>query len=142
MSDDASTNRGERRAVPPASLDVVAYQVGALQTSLDRGLAALERSQDRGFADVRLEVATLSSEMASLKENFVRMDTRVEALETFKTNQEERERLERERAEERAENAAVDQTKYKTWTIILGPLVGIAVVGAFVLAVMQAFGGP
>lgn len=134
------SSTGDRRSAPPVNLDVIAYQVGALQTSLDRGLAALERSQDRGFSDIRVEVAGVASGLAGLKEEFVRMDARVGALEKFKVDEEDRQRAARELAEKRADTATVDQARYRTYAWIAAPLLGLCAVGAFVIALIQAIG--
>ena len=129
---------GERRAHPPVSLDVIAFQVGALQTSVDRGLSAMERTIDRGLAELKVEVQGLSNDVAAVKEQLGRMDTRVEALEIYRQQEEDRRQTFQERSDIRAEAAALDQTQLRMWKWLFAGLLGVTVLGGFVIGLVEA----
>jgi hypothetical protein len=136
MSEPEDQMGGDRRSPAPVSLDVIAYQVGALQTSVDRGLSGMERVIDRGLADVRVEVAGLATRLGEIEQQFVRIDTRVEALESLRIEEEERQRKTAERAEARAEVANVDQAQLRMWRWLAVACVGAAAIGSLVVAIV------
>lgn len=132
---------GERRSQPPVSLDVIAYQVGALQTSVDRGLAGMERTIDRGLSELKIEVHGLSNDVAAVKEQLGRMDTRVEALEIYRQQEEDRRQQLQERSELRAEAAAVDQSQLRMWRWLGGGALGFVGIGGFLITLAELLGG-
>jgi hypothetical protein len=133
---------GERRSQPPASLDVIAYQVGALQSALDRSLGQLERTMERGFAEVKIEVVGLSNRMGDLEQQFVRMDERQTAVEKWIRAEEERQKEAATRATQRAEIAEENASQMKLLRWVGVVLVSLAAVGGFVVALLQLVGGP
>lgn len=83
---------GDRRAAPPVDLNVINYQVGALQTALDRGLGALERVIEKGFDNIDRRLSRIEERQASMEKRQERSDARLDALEEFRREQESAEK--------------------------------------------------
>ena len=84
------TGSGDRRSQPPVNLEVINYQVGALQTSLDKGLFALERTVEKGFEGVDRRLSRIEERQTVMERQQERSDARLEALEEFRREQEAR----------------------------------------------------
>jgi hypothetical protein len=129
-------NVPDRRAQPPVDLNVIAYQVGALQTALDKGLSALERVLEKGLDAVATRLDKIEERQASTELKLERQDARLQALEEYKTELEKRDAAAAAAAASDLKAATTESQHMKTLRMLGGFLVGAAVVGGLILAIL------
>lgn len=131
----------DRRAQPPVDLNVIAYQVGAVQTSIDRGLAAMEKTMERELGKVADQLGAVEVRLSDLERHQVRSDGRLDALEEFRRGQEERQRADEatRTAELKVAMDGSEQARFYRWLAKL--IVGAAAVAGTIVGIVSAIGG-
>lgn len=118
--------RGPARA---PNLEVVLFQIGALQTALDRGLGGLEKVVEKGFDSLDTRVGKLDDRMAQIERRQEFDAARLKSLEQFREEQDRRDE-ERRRSTDEELKLAVDSTaqaKMLRWTFAaIAAVLGVA----------------
>lgn len=112
-----------------ADLSVLQYQVGALQTALDRGIGGIEKTMDKGFESIGVRLDRFEERLKTIEERQAFDAARLKALEQFREEQDRRED-ERRRVADADLKASVDNSQaWKTarW-------IGTAIVALFTIA--------
>ncbi len=120
-------------AVAPATLEVIQFQVGQLQASVDRGLASLERTQERGIDELKDSLRKQGDRLGSIEQTLVKHTGKIEALETFRREQEER--------DEQTYRRAVDESATaRIWRVMVVVGIGVLTVAGTVMSILAATG--
>lgn len=126
-----------------ADLSVLQFQVGSMQTALDRGIGALERSMDKGFDQMLGRLDGIEGRLKMVEERQAVDSGRLQALERFRQDSEERDQARISERESRYADALDGSQTARTLRLIgslviaaiaaIGTIVGIvaALTGAF-----------
>lgn len=121
-------------------INVLQYQVGQMQSALDRGLGSLEKTIEKGFDSLNIRVDKLDARMATVEERQAFDAARLKALEQFREEQDRR-LDEQRRAQEAAMKIAVDESQQaKIWRTNVLMFVGLLTVIGTVIAILSQVG--
>lgn len=136
--DDRPISAAERRR---GDINVLQYQVGALQSALDRGLGALDKTIEKGFDSINVRIDKLDARMATVEERQAFDAARLKALEQFRAEADRREDERRKLAEAEARQLVDESQQAKVVrTIVMLAVATLGVVGTIVAIVTQLGG--
>lgn len=105
-----------------ADLNVIQYQVGALQSALDRGIGGIEKTMEKGFEGISTRLDKIEDRMKTVEERQAFDAARLKALEQFREEQDRREEV-RARETTAELKANVDNSQNMKTLRLLGGLV-------------------
>lgn len=134
MADENEGVRPEERR--RGDISVLQYQVGALQSALDRGLGALEKSIEKGFDSINLRIDKLDARMATVEERQAFDAARLKALEQFREEQDRREADRRKQLDAELAAAVDSSQQAKTIRLLVGIGMGLLGIAGTVVAIV------
>lgn len=122
-------------------ISVLQYQVGALQSSFDRGIGALDKTMEKGFDSLNARIDKLDARMATVEERQAFDAARLKALEQFREEQDRREDERRKQAEAEARVAVDESQQARVVRTVVMLAVGLVGVIGTVVAILSQLGG-
>lgn len=124
----------------PASLEVIQYQVGVMQSTLDRSLSSIDRTIERMGAELRDSLARQGDRLGSIEQQLSSHRAEIAALQSFRQDQEQKEREETRRLAEKQQKADDSSLRVNIW-LELAKMAGASIVSVgTIVAVLAAVG--
>jgi uncharacterized coiled-coil protein SlyX len=125
---------------PAVDLNVIQYQVGALQSAIDRGIGGLERTIDKGFEGVATRLDKFEARLKTIEERQAFDAARLKALEEFRAEVDRREDRRRQQADAEMRAAVDNSQMWKTGRWIAGAILFLFTLAGVIVGIVNALG--